>query len=46
MYEVYGDLETEWEELKSKYSAKSYLAPENEIEKLIKKYSSYGKEKK
>jgi len=46
MYEVYGNLETEWEELKRKYAAKSTLAPDSEIEKLIKKYSSYGKEKK
>ena len=42
MYEVYGDIENEFKELKARFRKQSTI-PNSEFEKLINKYKNYGK---
>ncbi len=43
MYEVYGDLESDFKELRARFRKQSTI-PNKEFEKLINKYKNYGKE--
>ena len=42
MYEVYGDIENDFKELKARFRKQSTI-PNSEFEKLINKYKNYGK---